>query len=663
MNEYMSQDNPKQTAEYTAQDIEVLEGLEPVRHRPGMYIGGTDSRALHHMVAEILDNAMDEAVEGHASRIEIQLNADGSVTIIDNGRGIPTDPHPRYPDKSALEVIFTTLHAGGKFSDKSYQTSGGLNGVGTSVVNALSDQLTIEVARDQKLYRQEYSKGIPTTPLEIVGETRNRRGTSITFHPDPEIFGITNKFKPQRIFEMTRSRACLFKGVEIRWRCDETLLINDDKTPEETILHFPGGLLDYLHFHVQNQKLMTHQPFSGEADFSDQQGRMEWAIGWVNSTDLSINTWCNTIPTPLGGSHETGMRAALTKGLRQWGELTGNKNAAKITADDVLAGGYIMLSIFIKEPQFQGQTKERLTLAAASRLVENALRDRFDLWLSQSPDQANILLEAAIDHAESRLKKKEKRKTTRQSATQRLRLPGKLTDCSQTIADGTEIFLVEGDSAGGSAKQARNRKNQAILPLRGKVLNVASSTKDKIKANQEISDIAEALGCGLGKNFSLEDLRYERVIIMTDADVDGAHIASLLMTLFFKLMPDLVKQGHLYLAMPPLYRIVQGQKSIYARDDAHMQWLMEHEFTDRGKVEVSRFKGLGEMPPAQLKETTMNPETRTLLRVALPESLDDFSIEDIKETEELVETLMGKKPEGRFKFIQENAEFAQNIDI
>ncbi len=649
--------------DYSAKNIQLLEGLEAVRHRPGMYIGGTDSRSLHHMVAEILDNAMDEAVAGFANRIELEMHEDYSVTIRDNGRGIPVDPHPSDPTKSALEIIFTNLHSGGKFNGESYQTSGGLNGVGTSVVNALSDKVIVEVAREQQIFRQEYRQGKPLGPLENIGDTRNRRGTTINFHPDAEIFGPTNKFKPYRLYEMARSRASLFKGVEIRWKCAESLLTSDDKTPKEATLHFPGGLADYLNFHLNGQAMLTSSAFSGEAYFPNDEGRAEWAIAWTNTHDLSMNTWCNTIPTPLGGTHEAGLRSALTKGLRHWGELTNNKQASKVTADDVLAGAHIMLSVFVKEPQFQGQTKEKLTLASAQRLVENAIRDRFDLWLSSAPEQANLLLEASIEHADSRLKRREKKKTTRQSVTQKLRLPGKLTDCSQTIAQGTELFLVEGDSAGGSAKQARNRKNQAILPLRGKILNVASASFDKVKANQEIQDMGEALGCGIGKDFNLENLRYERIIIMTDADVDGAHIASLLMTFFFRMMPQLVKAGHLYLARPPLYRIVQGAKSMYAMDDIHREQLLKTEFKGRGKIDVSRFKGLGEMPPAQLKETTMNPETRTLLRVVLPDAHDDLSVEEMKETESLVETLMGKKPEGRFNFIQENAQFVTDIDI
>lgn len=648
---------------YTANDIEVLEGLEPVRHRPGMYIGGTDERALHHLAAEILDNSMDEAVAGHASRIEIELDGEYRLTIRDNGRGIPVDPHPKFKDKSALEVIMTTLHSGGKFGGDAYATSGGLHGVGLSVVNALSEQLTIEVCKDKKLWTQTYERGKPTSKLTDGGAVSNRRGTTLTFLPDAQIFGAGARFKPSTLFRMARSKAYLFRGVEIRWSVDPKILKGGDDTPESATLHFPGGLGDFLQSLLKNRKTMTQTPFSGEATFPGDAGRVEWAVAWPVDEDAFFNSYCNTVPTPLGGTHELGIRGALTKGLRAYGELTKNKQAAKLQAEDVVGGANIMLSVFIRDPQFQGQTKEKLSTTDAQRLVENSIRDHFDHWLSASPEMATTLLEHAIERAELRLKKRDDKQTKRQSATRRLRLPGKLADCANSTRDGTELFIVEGDSAGGSAKQGRDRKFQAILPLRGKILNVASATADKMKANQELNDLIEALGCGTGDRFIADDLRYDKIIIMTDADVDGAHIASLLMTFFYQEMPALIEQGYLYLAMPPLYRLSQGGKTMYARDDVHREKLMETEFKGRGKVEVSRFKGLGEMPPAQLKETTMAPQNRTLIRVTVPgQHTDDEKIE-AKATARLVEQLMGKKPELRFNYIQEHARFVEDIDI
>ncbi|NQV83908.1 MAG: DNA topoisomerase IV subunit B, partial [Rhodospirillales bacterium] len=589
---------------YSGKDIEVLEGLEPVRRRPGMYIGGTDERALHHLAAEIIDNSMDEAVAGHANRIDIHLAEDQTLTVTDNGRGIPVDSHPKFKGKSALEVILTTLHSGGKFSGDAYETSGGLHGVGLSVVNALSDLLTIEVARDKKLWSQSYVRGVPQGPLKNEGAVNNRRGTTITFHPDAKIFGARPHFRPATLYRMARSKAYLFRGVEIRWSCDPKLLSAEDGAPPEEVLHFPGGLEDFLVSKLAGRKALTPVPFAGRTQLNGS-GKLEWAVAWPLDEVGFFNSYCNTVPTPLGGTHELGLRGALAKGLRSYGELTNNKQAAKITADDVVGEACIMLSLFIKDPQFQGQTKERLSTVEAQKLVESSLGDHFDHWLSASPDMAKAILEHVIERAEIRLKRRHDKKMKRQSATKRLRLPGKLTDCTNSTAQGTEIFLVEGDSAGGSAKSGRQRKTQAVLPLRGKILNVASATMDKIQANQELSDLIEALGCGIGDNFMPDDLRYERVIIMTDADVDGAHIASLLMTFFFKEMPQLIENGNLYLAMPPLYRITQGAKTVYARDDAHKDELMKKEFTGKAKIDISRFKGLGEMPPKQLKETTM----------------------------------------------------------
>jgi topoisomerase-4 subunit B len=637
---------------YTAADIEVLEGLEPVRRRPGMYIGGTDEKAMHHLFAEVLDNAMDEAVAGHASRIEVDLDKDGFLTVIDNGRGIPVDPHPKFKKKSALEVIMTMLHAGGKFNSKIYATSGGLHGVGVSVANALSETMEVEVARGQKLYRQSYRRGTPDGPLKSLGAIKNRRGTSVRFRPDPKIFGKDAAFNPARLFRMARSKAYLFRGVEIRWSCAKAALGGDSETPEMAAFHFPGGLKDFLANRIEGQTTVANEVFAGRIERTEGHGSVEWAIAWIASDDGFLSSYCNTVPTPDGGTHEAGLRAALTKSLRAYGELTGSKRVAQVTADDVLGTAAAMLSVFIREPEFQGQTKDRLSSQEAARIVESGLRDAFDHWLTGNPTQANRLLDWIVDRSEERLRRKKEKEIGRQTATRRLRLPGKLADCSLSGAQGTEIFIVEGDSAGGSAKQARDRATQAVLPLRGKILNVASASSTKLADNQLLSDLVQALGCGTGTRYRDEDLRYEKVVIMTDADVDGAHIASLLITFFYREMRGLIEGGHLYLAVPPLYRLSQGAKTLYARDEAHKARLMESEFNGGGKVEVSRFKGLGEMLPKQLKETTMDRAVRTLLRV---EIADD----DRSSTGKLVDQLMGNKPEARFQFIQERAEFAK----
>ena len=651
---------PVKPESYTAQDIEVLEGLEPVRRRPGMYIGGTDENAMHHLVSEVFDNAMDEAVAGYANRIELELQEGNVIIIRDNGRGIPIDPHPKYPKKSALEVIFTMLHSGGKFSGKVYETSGGLHGVGISVVNALSDNLEVEVIRDRTIYKQVYSRGEAQTKLTKEGAIQNRKGTSVLFHPDAEIFGDKARFRPEKLYKLARSKAYLFRGVEIRWKCDPALLTSSDIPAEDTI-HFPGGLKDFLEVNIAGRETVTPNSFAGLAEFSDKNGRIEWATAWVSDEEGSTRSYCNTIHTPEGGTHEAGFKSAISKSLKAYGERLGNKRANLVTTDDVFVGAVIVLSIFIRDPQFQGQTKEKLVSNEVSRWVENVVKDHFDHWLAGDNESANALLNSVIGKAEERLKRKQEKDVNRKSATGRLRLPGKLTDCTRSSGLGTEIFLVEGDSAGGSAKQARSRETQAVLPLRGKILNVASATSEKIRGNQEIADMILALGCGTGKNYREDALRYDRVVIMTDADVDGAHIASLLMTFFYQEMPDLIRNGHLFLALPPLYRITHGTVTHYARDDKEKDALVATLSKKAGKLEIGRFKGLGEMTAAQLKETTMQSGKRVLLKVNIAE-------DDIEATKVRVDQLMGKKPELRFQFIQEETAkrgdaIAEQLDV
>ncbi|EDZ41736.1 MAG: DNA topoisomerase IV subunit B [Planktotalea sp.] len=640
--------------DYDASSIEVLEGLEPVRKRPGMYIGGTDERALHHLVAEVLDNSMDEAVAGHASRIEVELLSDYSMVIKDNGRGIPIDPHPKFPDKSALEVILCTLHAGGKFSGDAYETSGGLHGVGASVVNALSDSMVVQVARNKELYEQRFSRGIPLGPVEKVGAAPNRRGTTVTFHADEQIFG-SHRFKPARLFKSIRSKAYLFSGVEIRWKSE----IDDGETPTTATFHFPGGLADYLTESLGSASTYADKPFAWVVDFKEKfnaPGKVEWAINWTPSRDGFIQSYCNTVPTPEGGTHEAGFWAAILKGIRAYGELSNNKKAASITRDDLVTGGCALVSCFIREPEFVGQTKDRLATVEAQKFVEGAVRDHFDNWLAADTKSAGAILDFLVLRAEERLRRRQEKETARKSATKKLRLPGKLVDCSNSNREGTELFIVEGDSAGGSAKMGRNRKTQALLPLKGKILNVLGAASGKIGTNQEINDLTQALGVGLGTKFNVDDLRYEKVIIMTDADVDGAHIAALLMTFFFSQMRPMIDAGHLYLACPPLFRLTQGANRVYCLDEAEKKYHLEKGLGGRGKIDVSRFKGLGEMDAKDLKDTTMNPETRKLIRVTIDE-------DEPGETGDLVERLMGKKPEKRFEYIQENAQFVEELDV
>ena len=639
--------------EYDASSIQVLEDMEHVRLRPGMYIGGKDDRALHHMVAEIIDNSMDEAVAGHATWIEVELHENGHVSVRDNGRGIPTGPHPKDPSKSALEIIFCTLNAGGKFSGDAYETSGGLHGVGSSVVNALSDHLRVEVARNRALYAMEFSRGLPLAPLQMIGAAPNRRGTTVTFHPDPDIFGAL-KLKPARLFKLARSKAYLFSGVEIRWKT----AIEDGETPTSATFHFPGGLADYLNEVMVGATTYAQAPFAGSVSFEkfNVPGKVEWAINWTPARDGFIQSYCNTVPTPEGGTHEAGFWAAILKGIKAYGELAGNKKAGTITREDLVTGAGALVSCFIREPEFVGQTKDRLATVDAQRMVENSVRDHFDNWLAADTKSAGAILDFLVLRAEERLRRRMEKETARKTATKKLRLPGKLVDCSATARDGTELFIVEGDSAGGSAKMARDRKTQALLPLRGKILNVLGAASSKLGSNAEISDLTQALGVGLGAKFNVDDLRYDKVIIMTDADVDGAHIAALLMTFFFTQMRPMIDAGHLYLACPPLFRLTQGAKRAYCLDEAEKNAMLESGLGGKGKIDVSRFKGLGEMDAKDLKDTTMNPATRKLIRVSIDE-------DEPGETGDLVERLMGKKPEMRFQYIQENARFVQELDV
>lgn len=651
---------------YSAKDIQILEGLEPVRLRPGMYIGGIDATALHHLVSEIVDNSMDEVGAGFANEIWVKLSPDNTITITDNGRGIPVDNHPKYPDKSALEVILTTLHSGGKFSNKVYQTSGGLHGVGSSVVNALSEFMNVEISRDGKIHKQTYSRGIPTSKLEVIGKTKTT-GTKITFKPDAQIFGENNIFKPVRLYRMIRSKAFLFKGVKINWKCDESLITTDMNIPTEGVLCFPNGIKDFLEETIKPRPKVVDEVFYTESPLANDMGKVECAITWIDTPHEEgndggfFNSYCNTIPTPEGGTHESGFKSAINRSLKAFAEMVGNKKFASVITEDIFDDAVVILSLFFKNPQFQGQTKEKFSSAEATRLVDNAIKDYFDFFLTSNPARANLLLDYIVEKAEARLKLKKLKETIRKSPTKKLRLPGKLADCSSKDRTDTEIFIVEGDSAGGSAKQARNRLLQAILPLRGKILNVASSSSEKLNANKEIQDITEAIGCGVGREYNEDKLRYDKIIIMTDADVDGAHIASLLMTFFFEQMPTLIENGHLYIALPPLFKITDGKTHYYAMDEEEKDKIIAKHFKGK-KVEINRFKGLGEMMPSQLKETTMDPKSRVLLKIEIPPKTEE-GFEDLKETKNLVANLMGKNPEYRFRFIQEGAKFTTDLDI
>ncbi len=651
---------------YSASDIQVLEGLEPVRLRPGMYIGGTDEKAWHHLPVEILDNAVDEAVAGFADTITFKLIDAKTVEISDNGRGIPIDPHPKFPDKSALEIIFTSLHSGGKFNNNVYKTSGGLHGVGAAVVNALSSDTTVTVIKDGYSWTQTFSRGKTVSKISQGAPTKGH-GTAVRFTLDEQIFGDAAVFKPVKLYRLARAKAFLTRGVKIEWICNPDLITEDMNIPDRATFFFKNGVEDFLSQVVSKKQTITPKIFAGSVEFPDDLGHVEWAVSWLTdengaaSDDGFFNSYCNTISTIDGGTHESGLRSALVKGLKNYGEKISNKHANQIVAEDVLDSATVLLSVFYKTPQFLGQTKEKLSNPEIARYVENAMKDPFDLFLASDPKTANALLDFIIMLSDARIKTKKVKDVARKTPTKRVRLPGKLADCSKHGVIGTELFIVEGDSAGGTAKQARSRETQAILPLRGKILNVATHSNEKFEANKELNDLIEALGAGSLRNYDDEKLRYEKVIIMTDADVDGSHIASLLMTFFYQQMPGLIQNGHLYLSCPPLFKVTVGTESIYVASDEELDELLNGKLKNK-KVEISRFKGLGEMMANQLKETTMDPRTRRLIRVELPEKTEEGA-EDAEKTRVLVAELMGKKPEFRFKFITEHAKFVKDVFV
>ncbi len=643
---------------YNAENIEILEGLEPVRLRPGMYIGGIDKTAMHHLVLEILDNSMDEVISGFANQIKVSLLNRNTIKISDNGRGIPIDKHPKFPEKSALEIIMTTLHAGGKFSQKNYKTSGGLHGVGASVVNALSEKLIVEVIRDKKLFKQEFEKGIPKTNLEYVNDINRVSGTSITFSPDQNIFGENCYFSPDYLYNIIKNKAYLSPGVKILWNCEEVLLEKSINVPKEKILYFEQGIKQLLIDKIENKGLLIGEIFYEKIIINDE--KIECAIIWFDENDTYfLNSFCNTISTPDGGTHEQGFKNAIIRAIRNYAEISGFKKFNEILIDDVLKSIGSIISLFVKQPQFQGQTKDKLVNIEVTKLIENSLKDRFESWLANNPTLSSSIIEKIIENLNERKLKKIEKESSKRKISKKNRLPGKLADCSSKNIETNELFIVEGDSAGGSAKQARNRFNQAVLPLRGKILNVASATEEKLNNNQELNDLLLALGL-TKNNLKIDSLRYEKIIIMTDADVDGSHIAALLLTYFYKFLPEIIEFGKLFIAKPPLYRISYDNKKFYAQTDEEKNNINKKEFSNKGSV--SRFKGLGEMPPNQLKETTMNPETRTLIKVILPKK-NVFQANERREVDNLVNVLMGKKPELRYQYIQNHASLIKEVDI
>ncbi len=651
---------------YDASDIEVLEGLEPVRLRPGMYIGGTDEKAWHHLPVEIMDNSIDEAVAGFAKKIVVNLIDAKTIEIIDDGRGIPVDEHPKYPGKSALEVILTTLHSGGKFNNNVYKTSGGLHGVGSAVVNALSSSMDVVISRDGYEWHQTFSRGKVTSPI-AKGNPTKAHGTKIKFTLDDKIFGENAVFKPVKIYRMARAKSFLSRGVKIEWHCNPALITEDMNIESDKVFYYPNGVADFVAEKTDSKPKILPKIFSGSVDFPDDSGRVEWALTVLTdengaaSDDGFFASYCNTIATIDGGTHENGFKAAITKGLKAYGEKVNNKAAASIIGEDVFDSVAAIVSVFYKTPQFLGQTKEKLSNPEIARYTENALRDPWEMFLASDPKTANALLDFVVNLANARIKTKQVKDVARKTPTKRIRMPAKLADCSKHGVDGTELFIVEGESAGGTAKQARDRATQAIMPLRGKVLNVLSNSDEKFSANRELNDLIDIIGAGTVKDWDDSKLRYEKIIVMTDADVDGSHIASLLMAFFYQYMPQLIYGGHLYLSCPPLYKLTCGTESIYVDTDEELEDLKNNKYKNK-KIEISRFKGLGEMMPNQLKETTMSPKTRRLIRVDLPPKTEE-GLEDTEKTKTLVYDLMGKKPEFRFKFITEHAQFVKDLFV
>jgi len=629
---------------YTSQEITVLEGLEPVRQRPAMYIGDTAKNGYHHLLWEVVDNSVDEAINGHANTIEVHLDKDHKgVTVIDNGRGIPVDVHKKYK-KSALELILTTLHAGGKFGHKNYTVSGGLHGVGSSVVNALSEEMTADIFRDQTHYQQTYARGKPKGKVKKVGATRGKRGTTIHFRPDPQIFGKKLSYDPDVVKKRLEAKSYLHKGLKV--------VFKDEKSGERIEFHHPGGIVEYLGHLVEERGKRAIPPEAFTLDKDDDHPRIELALTWTEAPEERLLTYANGIPTGSGGTHEAGLKAALNRAVRGFMKTKGiNPKGVTISAEDIREGVVALLSVYVQDPQFQGQTKDRLNNPEVASPVETAIRNALEHWLLDNSSVGEAIVARIVTAARAReasraASQQVKRKT---AVSHRLNLPGKLADCSSTSPEDSELFLVEGDSAGGNAKRARDRKTQAILPLRGKVLNAERASAKQVLSNKELSDIVSALGCGMGKAFDVTKLRYGKIFLLMDADSDGHHIATLLLTFFYRMLPELIRGGHVFLALPPLFRIDAGKETHWALDEDDRDRILA-ELPGNVKPKISRFKGLGEMNPDELKETTLDRKRRRALRVVIDEELV---------TDQTINDLMGKDAAPRYELIMEHAPRAE----